>query len=66
MIFKHGGTGLLHIHRLLHVCSLITYSQIFPNHSAAKRPICKNSALARIRERHSELRAIANTHVDNA
>jgi len=40
--------------------------QIFPNHSAAKRPICKNSALARIREKRSELRAIANTHVDNA
>ena len=35
-------------------------SQIFPNFSSARRTICKNSALARIKAKRSELRTIAN------
>jgi hypothetical protein len=35
-------------------------SQIFPNFSSARRPVSKNSALARIRAKRSELNAIAN------
>ena len=35
--------------------------QVFPSYSSARRPICKNSALARIKEKRSELRAISNT-----
>jgi hypothetical protein len=35
-------------------------SQIFPNYSSARRPICKNSALARIKEKRAELKASQN------
>jgi len=34
--------------------------QIFPSYSSAQRPVSKNSALARIKAKRSELRAIAN------
>ena len=35
------------------------YSQVFPSYSSARRPLCKNSALARIKEKRAELKAIA-------
>jgi len=31
------------------------YSQIFPNYSSSRRPVCKNSALARIKEKRAKL-----------
>jgi len=34
-------------------------SQIFPNHSSAQRPITKNSALAKIREKRAQRKAAA-------
>jgi hypothetical protein len=34
------------------------YSQIFPSYLSARRSICKHSALARIREKWLELKAI--------
>jgi len=37
-------------------------SQIFPNYSTARRPLCKNSALARIKAKRSELRATISSH----
>jgi len=36
-------------------CLSLLYSQIFPNYSSAKRRICQNSALARIKAKRSEL-----------
>jgi len=43
------------------VNDLITWwnRQIFPSYSSARRPVCKNSALARIKEKRSELKAAA-------
>ena len=35
------------------------YSQIFPNYSSARHAICKTSALARIKQKRSELRDLA-------
>jgi hypothetical protein len=35
-------------------------SQVFPNFSSARRTICKNSALARIKAKRAELRSIGN------
>ena len=32
--------------------------QIFPSYSSAKRPICENSALARIRKKRAETQAM--------
>lgn len=32
------------------------HSQVFPSYSSARRPICKNSALSRIKARRLELR----------
>jgi len=36
--------------------------QIFPSYSSAGRPVCKNSALARIKEKRSELKAKADNN----
>jgi len=33
--------------------------QIFPSYSSARRPVCKNSALARIKQRRAELKAMS-------
>jgi hypothetical protein len=44
-------------------CAIIL-SQVFPNYSSAQRPICKDSPLARIKQKRAELMAIAqNTAV---
>ena len=37
---------------------LMFHSQIFPNYSSALRPVCKNSAFARIKEKRSEIRCL--------
>jgi hypothetical protein len=36
------------------------FSQVFPNFSSAQRPVVKNSALARIRERRAALKQGSN------
>ncbi|KIM72920.1 hypothetical protein PILCRDRAFT_81530, partial [Piloderma croceum F 1598] len=36
--------------------------QIFPSYSSARRPVCKNSALPRIKEKRLELKAMANNN----
>jgi hypothetical protein len=41
------------------------YSQIFPSYSSAKRPVSKNSALARIKQKRAELRSIALNTSEN-
>jgi hypothetical protein len=61
MISLPGGIGKLYdlgFLNSLKLC-LVYHSQVFPNHSSARRPICKNSALARIKEKCSELQAIS-------
>jgi len=42
---------------------LFSYSQIFPNYLSGGRAICKNTALARIRQKRMEQRAIADGSV---
>ena len=37
---------------------IYTHSQIFPNYSAARRPVSKNSALARIKQRRLEINGV--------
>lgn len=39
---------------------LLSFSQIFPSCSSAQHPVCRNSALARIKEKRSALRALNN------
>jgi len=34
--------------------------QVFPNYSLARHPICKDSALAKIKEKRAEMKATAN------
>jgi hypothetical protein len=62
MISSCGGTGMC-IHdavvSLYDVC--LSFSQVFPAYSSAKRTVSKNSALARIRERRAALRDASNT-----
>jgi hypothetical protein len=42
------------------------YSQIFPNYSSARRPVHKDSALARIKEKRLELKALSSNDLDAA
>jgi hypothetical protein len=60
--FKHGGIGMvcLELLALRSTQPQMYYSQIFPNYSSARRSVCKNSALARIKEKRAELKAAAN------
>jgi hypothetical protein len=62
MIFLSGGIGkpflLLFSSRLS--SQQLLHSQIFPSYSSARRPVCKNSALARIKEKRLEQRTIAD------
>jgi len=48
------------------VNNLLTWwnRQIFPAYSSARRPVCKNSALARIKERRLQLKALSSTAVN--
>ena len=48
---------LLAMSHVIHGCTY--YSHIFPSYSSARRPVCKNSALARIKEKRLELKALA-------
>ncbi|KIM80552.1 hypothetical protein PILCRDRAFT_526373 [Piloderma croceum F 1598] len=38
--------------------------QVFPNYSSARRPVCKNSAIARIKEKRSETRRLAMNNLN--
>jgi hypothetical protein len=58
-IFLLGGIGVsfhLNIDRFIHNSA----RQIFPGHSPARCLLCKNSALARIKEKRLELKAASS------
>ena len=60
MICSHGGIGTsLYLSWWLAIQGCKCYSQVFPSYSSARRPVCKNSALARIKEKRLELKALA-------
>ena len=60
MLLWRGGIGTYLFSQFLLLSQLVPvcFRQIFPNYSSARRPICKNSALARIKEKRAELKAI--------
>lgn len=59
MICWYGGIGEFPLHWSLPLLNRQnTHSQIFPNYSSAKRPVSKNSALAKIKERRAALKAL--------
>jgi hypothetical protein len=62
-ISRRGGIGMV-LHQSLFVVinskEQPDDSQIFPNYSSARRSVCKNSTLARIKEKRAELKAAAN------
>jgi hypothetical protein len=59
MILLRGGTGRCRMAFLSFSVNFLIYlfRQIFPIHST-QRPVCKNSALARIKEKRAALKAI--------
>jgi hypothetical protein len=64
MLFNCGGTGMclqieLPFLRQTHIC--LPHSQIFPNYLSLLR--CKATALARIKEKRLELRAITGNTI---
>jgi len=59
-MFLHGGIGMLIYYPYCQTYTYLIYSQIFPNYTSARRSTCRNSALARIKEKRLELRAITN------
>ncbi len=60
VIFWRGGIGEYSLSvPLLNLINSSSLSQIFPNHSSARRLVCKNSALVRIKEKRAELKAAA-------
>jgi hypothetical protein len=62
MIFLRGGIGMYILFDTFFLIdtSFLIYSQIFPSYSSARRAVCKNSALARIKAKRSEMRALDN------
>jgi hypothetical protein len=61
MIFCFGGIGesLVVVISSKVECCGVFYSQIFPTHSSSKRPITKDSALAKIKEKRAAQRLAA-------
>ena len=58
-----GGTGKW-IPVLIRVLTLTLSSQIFPGFSAARRPIAKDSALAKIKEKRAIKKALAQNFLN--
>jgi hypothetical protein len=54
-----GGIGMNTNFRVGFARLTQRYSQIFPSYSSARRPTCKDSALARIKEKRVELKALS-------
>jgi hypothetical protein len=69
MSFRHGEIGMTPQSPSAIIRSgsdvLMFHSQIFPNYSSALRPVCKNSAFARIKEKRLEMRRL-ELAIDNS
>jgi hypothetical protein len=58
MTFSFGGTGAIRLFFIFGTGfdGYFACRQIFPIYSSARRPVCKNSALAKIKERRAALK----------